>query len=308
MVDCSYTKIQCKVALNKLHTPRLPFQWDLNLYRGCSHACKYCYAIYSHRYLNAENYFQQIYIKENIVETLERQLSNKRWKPAVINLGGVTDSYQPIEATVKLMPEILKLLIKYRNPATISTKSALLLRDRDLFIQLAEVSAANVAVTVTTLDANLQAKIEPGSSKASDRLNMLAAFKNTKVVTGVHLMPIIPCLTDNLENLEAVFKAARSVGAHYILAGAMYLKGPTKQNFFKFIAQTFPELVPQYREVYRTAYAPKEYRQKLAATLQWLRSRYYLHGKATDFNLLARIAQNSTVTEKTPLQLSLFES
>ena len=112
----TYKEIYAKSACNKLKTSRFPFDLDLNIYRGCEHGCKYCYAIYSHDYLGVEKYYEDIYIKINIVEILERELSKKKSERKIINLGSVTDSYQQLEKKYKLMPDILRLMIKYKNP------------------------------------------------------------------------------------------------------------------------------------------------------------------------------------------------
>ena len=138
----NYIEIESKTALNKLNRKR-PYGWDLNIYRGCEHNCRYCFAMYSHDYLGNNNYFEDIYIKKNIVELLEIELSKKSWKREVINIGGVTDSYQPLEERYKLMPEILKLLIKYKTPCIISTKSDLILRDYDLIDKLSKITYVN---------------------------------------------------------------------------------------------------------------------------------------------------------------------
>ena len=152
-------EIKAKKALNKLNSKFLPYKWDLNVYRGCSHRCQYCYALYSHQYLESgKNFFDTIYVKTNIAEALEKELSSKRWKREVVNLGGVTDSYQPIEEKYKLMREVLKLMIKYKTPIVISTKSDLILRDMDLLTELAKVANVNVAVTITTMDENIRKK------------------------------------------------------------------------------------------------------------------------------------------------------
>ena len=121
----TYKEMTCTIACNKLKR-KIPYSWDLNIYRGCEHGCKYCYAIYSHQYLNSKQYFDDIYVKTNIVEQLEKQFSSPTWKREVVNINGVTDSYQPIEAKYQLMPEILRLLIKYKTPCIISTKSDLI--------------------------------------------------------------------------------------------------------------------------------------------------------------------------------------
>jgi len=115
------TKMMVKSALHNVKG-NFPFRWDLNVYRGCAHGCVYCYALYSHDYLQIGGDFSsQIFVKENLVEVLEKELRKKTWKPEMVNLGGVTDSYQPLERSVEMMRDILKLFIKYRNPLSIST-------------------------------------------------------------------------------------------------------------------------------------------------------------------------------------------
>lgn len=118
--------------MNHIKTTRLPYHWDLNIYRGCEHNCEYCFAMYTHQYIEDTDFFHHIYVKKNIVEQLEKKLSSPSWKKEIINLGGVTDNYQPAEKSFQLMPEILKLMIRYKNPIIISTKSTLILRDLEL--------------------------------------------------------------------------------------------------------------------------------------------------------------------------------
>lgn len=159
-------RITARQALN--HVGGDPYDYDLNIYRGCAHRCRYCFAIYSQEFLKPQagetNFFEDIFIKDNIVELLERRLASPHWTGAVINIGGVTDSYQPVEAREKRMPEILRLMIRYRNPITISTKSVLMLRDLDLFDELSRLTYVGIASTVTTLDEPVRRVIEPGAA------------------------------------------------------------------------------------------------------------------------------------------------
>ncbi len=288
-----YKKVTCKTALNKLNSNYLPYNWDLNIYRGCSHRCQYCYALYSHQYLNAGDFFGDIFIKENIAEALEEQLMKKSWKHEVVNLGGVTDSYQPIEAVEKIMPDILKLLIKYRTPVSISTKSKLLLRDQELFEELAAVVGAHVAISVTTFDEKLQKKLEPGSSSTSERFEILEAFKGTKVMTGVLMMPILPYLTDNQKNLRALFNAAQETEADYVIPGLLNLRQPTKGHFLNFIKTAFPEHYSAYINYYSGKTDKKAYRESVYGTISRLKREYPLYPKERPF-------------PKPPEQLKLF--
>lgn len=229
------------------------------------------------------DFFGDILIKENIVEALEAQLKKKSWKREVINLGGVTDSYQPIEKKTKLLPEILKLLIKYRTPISISTKSTLLLRDRELFIELAEVAGVHVAISVTTFDEELRKKIEPGSFPTIDRFNILHSFKDTKVMTGVLMMPILPYLTDSEENLRALFKATQKAKADYVIPGLLNLRQPTKGHFLNFIKTIFPELYSLYVDYYSGKTDKKPYREDVYARISRLKKTYPLSPKQRPF-------------------------
>ncbi len=271
----NYKEITCSVACNKLKR-KIPFGWDLNIYRGCEHGCKYCYALYSHQYLGSEKYYEEIFVKTNIVERLEKQLSSPSWPREVVNIGGVTDSYQPVEAQYKLMPEVLRLMIKYRTPCIISTKSDLILRDYDLIAELAEITYVNVAATVTCMDEDMRSLIEPHGAESKKRLAMLKEFAKTKAGTGLHFMPIIPFLTDRLENIEALYSAAADCHVDYVLPGVLYLRGKTRNEFFDFVKGELPDLYEPLRQLYKKGGASKEYKDKLYATVNRIKAKYGL--------------------------------
>ncbi len=276
-------EITVKKALNKLHSNFLPYKYDLNIYRGCSHRCQYCYALYSHRYLENNDFFGKIYVKKNIVEVLEKELSSKNWRQEWINLGGVTDSYQAIERQYKLMPKILELMIKYKNPITISTKSDLILRDMDLLEKLAKVTTVNVAVTITTWDEELQQKLEPGAISSQKRMEIFRQLKNKGVNLGLHLMPIVPYLTDTLENLENILREAGNIKVDYVIAGLLNLRSETRKNFLKFIQENFPELADKYFREYKGAYWEKEKRQETYRKVFALMKKYGLNSDYEKF-------------------------
>ncbi|MCX7710537.1 MAG: radical SAM protein [Clostridia bacterium] len=264
-----------KSALTMLKR-KIPYGWDLNIYRGCQHGCKYCYAMYSHKYLDSADFFNEIHVKTNIVEELERELKSEKWKREVINIGGVTDSYQPAEAKYQLMPEILKLLIKYRTPAIISTKSKLVLRDYDLIDELSRITYINVAATITAMDEAIRTKIEPGGSTSIERFEFLKAFRKTNASIGLHLMPIIPYITDDEQNFDRMFDAASQCGVHYVLAGTLYLRGTTRKYFLDFAQKEFPEQYEKILQLYKTGGADKEYKTALYEKVNRLRDQYGL--------------------------------
>ncbi|HEY9060674.1 MAG TPA: radical SAM protein [Pseudobacteroides sp.] len=280
MSDIKYKEISCETAMNHLKR-RMPYSWDLNIYRGCEHGCKYCYAIYSHEYLGSDNYFGDIYVKTNILEQLEKQLCDPKWKREIVNIGGVTDSYQAAEEHYGLMPEILKLLIKYKTPAIISTKSDLILRDYDLIDELSKITYINVAATVTTMDENIRKLIEPGGVESDRRFKMLKIFRKTNASVGLHVMPIIPYVTDSFENFDSLFRSAKDSGVHYVLPGTLYLRGKTRTVFFEFIKKEFPGLYNDLSILYKSGGADKEYKNSLYKTVNELRDKYNLSSSYT---------------------------
>ncbi|MDI6400844.1 hypothetical protein QLX67_02465 [Balneolaceae bacterium ANBcel3] len=254
-------EMPCTTALNKLKR-KVPYGWDLNIYRGCSHCCRYCYAIYSHAYL-AETRFTKVFAKTNSAEQLDKELSRPTWKREVINMGGVTDSYQEAEKTLKLMPDVWKVLIKYKNPVIISTKSDLILRDYDLIAELAKETYVNVASTITTMDEGVRIKIEPNASPGIDRFNMLQAFRKTNASVGLHTMPIIPCITDSYSNIEWLCAEAQRTRVHYMLPGVLYLRGATKKVFLACVEKEFPDIFEKMIALYKTGGANKAYKERL---------------------------------------------
>ena len=273
----NYKEITCSIACNKLKRA-FPFAWDLNIYRGCEHGCKYCYAIYSHDYLGSGEYFEDIYVKTNIVEQLEKQLSSPSWTPEVVNIGGVTDSYQPAESNYQFMPDILRLMIKYKTPCIISTKSDLVLRDYDLIDELSKITYVNVAATITCMDESVRSRIEPNGVPSQKRFAMLKEFSKTNASTGLHFMPIIPYLTDSFENVNALYASAKDSHVSYVLPGVLYLRGKTRTVFFDFIQEEYPGLYEPLKVLYKKGGAGKEYKDTLYLMVNQLKAKYGLSG------------------------------
>lgn len=271
----NYKEMSCTTGFKKLKR-KMPYAWDLNIYRGCEHGCKYCYAIYSHQYLDSDQYFNDIYVKTNIVELLEKELSSPSWKREVVNIGGVTDSYQLVESKYQLMPEILRLLIKYKTPCIISTKSDLILRDYDLIDELSNITYVNVAATITSMDENIRKKIEPNAVTSLRRFEMLKEFSKTNASIGLHFMPIIPYLTDTRENIDALYAHAKDSQVDYVLPGTLYLRGKTRGVFFDFIKNEFPNLYQPLKALYKTGGATKAYKDQLYLMVNKIKDKYNL--------------------------------
>jgi DNA repair photolyase len=280
-------EIICKSACTKTKHS-MPYKWDLNIYRGCEHRCKYCYALYSHKYLksnyrktikpneaNSKNFFNNIYIKTNIAEELDKQLSKSSWKNEMIAIGTVTDSYQPIEKEYGLMREVLDVLIKHKNPAIISTKSDIILRDLDLIEELSELNFINIATSITSLDLKIQKAIEPNTVSSKKRLDVLKKVRNqTKASTGVHFMPIIPYISDNYKHIDAIFKNAEKRNIHTLIFGSLNLYGETKKFFLKFIKKDFPETYSEIYSIYKTGRVDKNYSKELFTKINKIKTNY----------------------------------
>lgn len=268
-----YNHVKCKSALHVIRRSQKPFHLDLNIYRGCEHKCQYCFAIYSHKYMDSKNYFDEIFIKDNIAEILDKELSKRKTKE-VINIGGVCDSYQPIEKETKIMRDVLKVMIKHRNPIIISTKSDLILRDLDLIKQLSEVAAVNIAATITCMNESIRKNIEPNAVSSAQRFAMLKRIKEeTNAIIGVHIMPIIPYISDNRENLEMIYKQAEAIHADYVLPGILYLRGNTRYQFFQMIDNHYPHLKSKLTNMYNND--RRIYKQSLYRMINELKMIYH---------------------------------
>ena len=274
-----YIPIQCKSAIRKVRGG-MPYQHDVNIYRGCEHGCLYCYALYSHDYLDDEKFYDHIYYKENIVEILEKEISKPSWQKNIINFGSVSDSYQPCEKELGLMREVLKLMIRYQNPVNISTKSTLILRDIDLLAELSKVAAVNLTCTVTCADESIQQVIEPRAATSLERMKVLQILKQkTNASVGILMMPIIPYITDSYENIEAIYKLAQQIDLDYIVPGTLYLRGKTKPYFLNSIRQYDENLYWKLKHLYPKGSCLKEYKKEFYQSLNQIRKKYDLENR-----------------------------
>lgn len=223
-------------------SPDIGFSASVNPYRGCEHGCIYCFARPTHEYLGMSaglDFETKILVKSNAAELLREKLSSRSWVPEVIALSGITDCYQPIERKLGLTRACLEVLAEFRNPFTIITKNHLVTRDIDIIKPMAELSAATVNISVTTLDSKLAAVMEPRTSAPASRLKAIEALSEAGVKVCVLVAPVIPGLTDH--ELPAILKAARSAGA--ISASYVPLRLPyvLDELFMSWLDQHFPE-------------------------------------------------------------------
>jgi len=271
----TFEEIECKTIINKAVTPW--FQWSINPYRGCQHACTYCFARGTHEYLGYDagrDFESRIVVKTNAAQVLRQQLRKLTWKRELIVLGTACDPYQQAEMKYGITRGILEMLLEFAQPVHMLTKSPSVLRDIDLWSRLVEVTDAQIAFSVPTLDEAVWKKMEPGTSRPIKRLEAIRELTAAGVPCGVMIAPIIPGLTDDEAHLEEVICTAREHGARFVAPNVLNLKPGSKEWFMPALRAAYPHLTPRYEKYYRGAYAPKEYTQQVMAKVSELREKY----------------------------------
>lgn len=253
-----YHEIVCEQALEQQRIVH-DGQVELTPYLGCEHGCAYCYLAGMRPARSGADVFEDVFIKTNLLEKLERELAQST-QQVVVHLGSLTDCYQPVEQTYALMPELLRLLQRYRVPMTLCTQSTLLLRDYDLVDALSRETYVEITTSVTAVDEYLRRKLEPYSASTAARLDMLRTFRQTRAVIGLQVAPVIPYLTDTEDNLSSLLHTAHALDADYVQSTMLYLRGATKERFVAWIAQEYPELEEDFRRLYKTGGAERHYK------------------------------------------------
>jgi DNA repair photolyase len=270
-----FHEVQAKSALNRVpNASKLPFGWTVNPYRGCVHACKFCFARPTHEYLDfnaAEDFDEQIVVKVNAPEVLRAELRRPSWTGEHVALGTNTDPYQWVEKRYGLTRGILEVLRDARNPCSVLTKSPLLLRDLDLFLELLEVTEFSACLSIPTLEEKAWRATEPHTPHPRKRIEAVAALNAAGVPTGVLVAPLMPGINDAPEQVEAVVAACEEAGATRIGGQALFLRGATKTVFMGWLRQARPDLVPLYERLYgRGAYLRPDAKAKTEARLKEL--------------------------------------
>ncbi len=241
-------------------SPDLPFDRSINPYKGCEHGCIYCYARPSHAYLGMSpglDFETRIVAKPDGAEVLRKQLSKRGYEPDVIALGANTDPYQPVERSLGHTRAILETLLEFRHPVAVITKSNLILRDLDLWRQLAEQQLANVLISITTLDRTLARRLEPRAATPKRRLQAVRSLRDAGVPVGVLAAPMIPALNDH--ELESIFEHCAAAGAgsaRYIL---VRLPHEIKELFAEWLHEHYPDRANRVLELIRSTRGGKLY-------------------------------------------------
>jgi DNA repair photolyase len=270
-IEC--IEVEAHSVINKVRGTHLPFDWTINPYRGCVHACVYCFARPTHTYLdmNAGRDFEtKVVVKVNAPEVLRRELAAKRWKGEHIAMGTNTDPYQRIEGRYRLMRGIIEALIYHRNPFSILTKGTLITRDLDLLLRAAEHASVSAAFSIGTLDEDVWRTTEPGTPSPRARIEALRTLVDAGIPTGVLLAPILPGISDGPEQLRAVVEAALGAGASHVSPIMLHLRPGVREEFMPWLEETHPDLVDRYAELYRTPYGPKAQRDAISKQVHTL--------------------------------------
>jgi DNA repair photolyase len=244
----------------------------VNPYRGCTHACTYCFARPTHEFLElgaGRDFEREIVVKVNAPERLRVELARKSWRGEHVALGTNTDPYQWVEKRYKLMRGIWEVFRDRRNPCSVLTKSPLLLRDLDLMRELSAVTDFSAALSIPTLDQKAWRATEPRSPNPGARLDAVAELTRAGVKTGVLVAPLMPGINDSPEQVREVVRLATEAGARYISGIALHLRRGVREVFMEWLAEHRPELVPRYETLYRRgAYLSPAERRRLTQLVE----------------------------------------
>lgn len=263
-----FIEVEAKSIINRVPGNYLPFDWTINPYRGCLHACKFCFARVTHTYMdmNAGRDFEtKIVVKVNAGRLLDKELRAKRWKGDAIAMGTATDPYQRAEGRYKLMQQIISTLTKYRNPFSILTKGTLILRDLELLAEARAVTDVSTALSVPTLDEGVWRTSEPGTPHPRKRLEAVARLNDAGIPCGVMVAPILPGISDRPEQIREVVSAAIDAGASHVSPILLHLRPGVKEVYMEWLEENFPDLVPRYQQMYRSSYASTADRKSVGA-------------------------------------------
>jgi DNA repair photolyase len=275
-----YFLLPVRSILNHCDSERVPFRWTVNPYRGCEFGCHYCYARYTHEYmeLDGNEFESKIYVKKDAGPLAQRDLATEKIWGEHIAIGTATDPYQPAEREFGATRAILEKMAEREGlNLSITTKSNQVLRDIDLLKRVAERSALVVNLSVTTVRSRLARLLEPRAPRPDLRLEAVRALNEAGIPAGVLAMPIVPGITDRPEDLDALARAARDARAQWFAGNVLFLMPASLKHFLPFLDAKFPKLSRQYRDWYgRHGNAPDAYKKELTARVEQLRAKYGL--------------------------------
>jgi len=272
-----YQEVACRSALNRVRG--MPFDWTLNPYRGCTHGCHYCFARRYHVQFEMDSddeFASVILVKTNFIEVLQRELDKPTWRREQVALGTATDPYQPIEGHYRLTRRAIEALARARTPVGLVTKGPMVVRDRDVLLELSRAASVTVCMSVPTVDEDAWRILEPGTAHPLQRLRAVRELVDAGVNAGVLMAPIVPGFSSSRDKLERTIKAIADHGARFVGSNVMYLQDGTRTHFMKFLAREFPAMTPRFERLYARKYPPDHYRNEVRAMVRMLQQRHGL--------------------------------
>ncbi|MDP9023507.1 MAG: radical SAM protein [Actinomycetota bacterium] len=273
-----FIHVRAKRIINQVPAAsRVPFRYTINVYRGCSHACVYCFARPTHEYLNLDagrDFERVIVVKVNAADALRTEIHPRRWSGEHIAMGTNTDPYQRAEGRYRLTRGVLEVLTEHANPFSILTKSSLVLRDLDLIRDAHERTDVAINFSIGTLDDAVWRATEPGTPHPTSRVEAVAALHEAGIGAGVLVAPVIPGVSDAPEQLGAVVAACVQAGARSISPIVLHLRPGVKEQFLPWLETHRPDLVERYRRLYPRSYAPKREQARIADLVATLIERH----------------------------------
>ena len=273
----NFHEVRARSALNRVPGTRYGFNWTINPFRGCSHACTYCFARRTHTYLDlnpGRDFEREIIVKVNVPELLRAELARPSWKRELVALGTNTDPYQWVESRYRMMPEILAALEAAETPVSVLTKSPLVLRDIEIYERMAKKLPVSVNLSIPTLDEKAWRATEPHTPSPSARLDAVAELRSRGIDSGVLIAPLMPGINDDPEQVQPLVERAKEAGATFLGGLALHLRGEVKDVFFAWLEAKRPDLIPRYEQLYRgRAYMrPDDRKHATRAVKGWGRS------------------------------------
>jgi DNA repair photolyase len=300
--EVEYRELPCRTLLSPCESRRVPFDYTINPYRGCEFGCTYCYARYTHEYMEFDNWLdfeRKVFVKQGAREALLRDLRRRDLQGKMVAIGTATDPYQPAERRYGLTRSLLEVFAGRRNlQLSITTKSDLVARDADLLARIAERNELHVNVTVTTPHHELSRRTEPRAPRPDKRLAAVRALSEAGVKVGVFVMPILPRITDSHSDLDLLVRLAKEAGAQYLGSQVLFLRRCSARRYLPFIQERFPELSAHYQRLYGKdgAEALASYTRAKMEEMRLLKRRHGIAG-------LGRLEEGAAATD----QLGLFD-
>jgi len=274
-----YRSLQARSLLNRCDSPRMPFRWTVNPYRGCAMGCRYCYATYTHEFMGIatpEEFHSTVYVKRGHEARTAADLARLVRRRELIAVGAATDPYQPGEAEARVTRRFLEAVAQHRGARLgITTKGALVLRDLDLLRRISERSSLSVHVSLNSPRADLLRRIEPLAPPPDVRIEVMRRLNEAGIETWLGLAPVLPAITDGERDLDELLRRVAGAGVRRLFSQVLFLRSPTREKYLRWLEAEFPRYLEAYRNAYRgRVYLGGRYRDRIRETIARLKVRH----------------------------------